>query len=106
MRFFSKHTGLVSICMIYVIFYVAISQPEDDWQERILIAFHSYMEKHCREMLSALADFKTKIPSTDKFDSVKAAALKASFRALRKDYKKIEAFSCYYFPASERNFNG
>lgn len=57
-------------------------------------------------MLSDLHDFRNSIPTGEGFDSSQILVLKNQFLKLRIAYKKIEPFSCYYFLASERNFNG
>jgi cytochrome c peroxidase len=107
MKFFSKNVFLlVVLAAMAIVLTASLPFTQDDRQGRILTALHAYMEKHSHEMLSALNIFKEKISSAGNPDSVQIASLKESFLDLRKAYKKIEPFSCYYFPASERNFNG
>ena len=52
-------------------------------------------------MLVALDNFRKTVAGASDISIQKKA-----FLELRKSYKKMEAFSCYFFLASERNFNG
>ncbi len=99
--------GVYSLVLVSIVFVTAsLSQNEATRQLRITSAFHAYLEKHSTEMLSVLRDFKKEVQANAKTDSSSIRNLKNKFLELRIAYKKIEPFSCYYFLASERNFNG
>ncbi|MEO8088233.1 MAG: cytochrome c peroxidase [Bacteroidota bacterium] len=99
--------GFYSILLILVVFIAAsLSFADDTRKEKIQVAFHAYLEKHATEMLSVLHEFKNEVSSGSKMDSTGIPLLKNKFLELRSAYKKFEPFSCYYFIASERNFNG
>ncbi len=100
-------TGFYSILLVLVVIVSAsISSVEGTRQARIKIAFHAYLAKHGEAMLSVLHDFKKDVQFDSKMDSSRIPSLKKRFIELRNAYKKIEPFSCYYFLASDRNFNG
>jgi len=99
--------GLYSALLILVVCIAAsLSFPDETRKEKIEAAFHTYLEKHATDMLSVLHDFKKDILSGAKMDAAGIPLLKNKFLELRSAYKKIEPFSCYFFIASERNFNG
>jgi len=98
---FFLHFLAAAICLS------AYNSPQpSDRKNQVVAALHNYLEKYSAEMLSALDTFGKIVPAEIKNDSAEMASLKRSFLELRKSYKKIEPFSCYYFLASERNFNG
>ncbi|CAN5384408.1 cytochrome c peroxidase [soil metagenome] len=106
MRSFN-HSSFYSILLVLVVFITAsLSTADETKKDKIQVAFHVYMDKHSNEMLSVLHAFKNDIVGGAKMDSAGILLLKNKFLELRKAYKKIEPFSCYYFIASERNFNG
>ncbi|MCX6273755.1 MAG: hypothetical protein NTV09_00935 [Bacteroidetes bacterium] len=96
-----------SVVLVAVVFVTAsLSQNEATRQQRITSEFHTYLEKHSTAMLSVLRDFKKEVQANANTDPSAIRNLKNRFLELRNAYKKIEPFSCYYFLASERNFNG
>jgi cytochrome c peroxidase len=84
----------------------SLTVTEDSREERITAAFHDYLDRHSLEMLDALRAFKEEVNSFSGLDSGGLAIVRKKFSELRSTYKLIEPFSCYYFNASERNFNG
>ena len=101
MKIVFKKTILVTLTGFAIFLGASFSTPESDREKRIVPAFHAYLEKYSGEMLSALGRFKKSVT-----DSADITQRKKEFLELRIAYKKIEPFSCYYFFASERNFNG
>ena len=99
--------GFYSLVLVAVVFVSAsLSQTEATREQRITSAFHAYLEKQSTAMLSVLRDFKKELQANANTDPSAIRNLKNRFLELRNAYKKIEPFSCYYFLASERNFNG
>ena len=98
---------LITFFIFSVVFVsTSLTVTEDNRQEKISAAFHDYMERHTTEMLEALLTFKEDVAAYSGVDSSALPALKVKFRELRSAYKLIEPFTCYFFIASERNFNG
>jgi hypothetical protein len=57
------------------------------------------------ELTIKLNDLKTGL-NAGKFDEISLNKLKSLFKEARILYKKNEAFSAYFFPASDLNMNG
>jgi len=91
---------------ITVFLTTSLTNTGESRQVKISAAFHDYMEKHSLEMLDVLREFKDEVTSYSGIDSTALQLVKSKFRELRSSYKLIEPFSCYFFIASERNFNG
>src|SRR5690348_10224367 len=90
----------------FVFLATSLTPTEQGREEKISAAFHDYFERHAIEMLDALHAFRDDADAYSKMDSAGLTSLRDKFRELRSLYKLIEPLSCYYFIASERNFNG
>ena len=106
MRFFLRTIGYSFLLTLVIIFTASVSLPDSGRKEEITKAFHAYLDRHSSAMLSVLHDFRKEVLAEEKFDPPGIQLLRNKFLELRIAYKRIEPLSCYYFLASERNFNG
>ena len=106
MRLFSRNSLCLAIFSLTIFLTASFTRPESDRGGRVASAFHEHLEKYSAAMLAALHEFKNEAVTDKPFSPEQVSVLKKKFIEVRKAYKKIEPFSCYYFLASERNFNG
>lgn len=97
---------IFSFLAVVIFLAASFTNPSETRQEKLLRVFHTYLEKHSVDMLASLDTFNRAVSATQGRDSLQLQNLKSLFLDLRIAYKKLEPFSCYYFLASERNFNG
>ena len=106
MRSVANYFFFAAVVAVSALVFLSLSGKPGTRQERISNALHTYLEKHSTEMISALQDFDKEVAASAMKDPAAVAGVRQKFQQLRNAYKKIEPFSCYYFLASERNFNG
>jgi len=97
------------IFVLIVLFSCSFSlfQPSEEDEKNAIIneVVHGIYEVHLNELTIKLNDLKTGL-NAGKFDEISLNKLKSLFKEARILYKKNEAFSAYFFPASDLNMNG
>lgn len=99
-------TTLSVIAVLLFISFFEISFKTEKTDEEITRVLRFHVTAGIKELASGLEEMKNAIDGKRQFDSAQIALLKIKFLKCRIAFKKIEAFTSHYFPASEKNMNG
>ncbi len=100
-----KTTLTIFIALLIVSFF-EISFIEAGADEKITKVLRLHVASGIKELAAGLEEMKKAISGKDKLDSADVLILKVKFLKCRIAFKKIEAFTSHFFPASDRNMNG
>jgi cytochrome c peroxidase len=90
-------------CLVFLSF--TLTKDPEGRAVRINLALNTFLVKNAASLVNKLADLK-KNCNENELEGKSLAEIKKLFIDCRLLYKKTEAFSAYYFPASGQDLNG